>query len=74
MKYMQLQDFYQTGLPPEEFSKWSSKWNAQHDPRAFGWDHLTVQQRKDVLKTVKNPALFKQDVTSADEAGVLTKQ
>lgn len=76
MKYMQLQEFYNSGKAPEEFPKFASQWNAAHDPRAFGWDHMTPEQRKAVWKSLpaKKRDMFKLDVQRADEAGVLTNQ
>ncbi len=76
MKYMQLQEFYNSGLPPDEFAKWSSQWNARHDPRAFGFDHLSVPQRKQVIGSLPaaKRSQFMLDVDAADKAGVLTNQ
>jgi hypothetical protein len=73
---MQLQEFYNSGQPPENFGRWASQWNARHDPRAFGFDHMTVDQRKNVLKsmTPTKRAQFMLDVDAADKAGVLTNQ
>lgn len=81
MKYMQLQDFYKKqeldpALTADKFPLFASKWNAQHDPRAFGWDHYSVKQRNEILKTLPQNKrdLFRQDVQSADDAGVLSRQ
>lgn len=76
MKYMQLQEFYNTGLPADQFTQWASKWNASHDPRAFGFDHMTVDQRKAILKSLPaaKRAQFMLDVDAADKAGVLSNQ
>lgn len=73
MKYMQLRQFQESGLTPDQYPAWAAKWNAQHDPRAFGFDQMTVPQRKAVLKTVTNIDQFKQDVQDAKAAGVLNR-
>ena len=76
MKYMQLQEFYKSGLSPDQFPKFASQWNAQHDPRAFGFDHLNPTQRKQILDSLPaaKRSMFKMDVQNADNAGVLTNQ
>lgn len=72
MKYMQLQAFYSSGAPQEDFPKFVSQWNARHDPRAFGFDQYNKEKRKQILKSVKDPQQFIQDVNDAKNAGVLT--
>lgn len=76
MKHMQLQEFYDSGQPPENFAKWSSQWNSRHDPRAFGFDHMSVAQRKQVLGSLSSSkkSQFMLDVDAADKAGVLSNQ
>jgi len=79
MKQAQLVEFEKTGLPDSEYTKWASRWNVSHDPRAYGFDLMSPDQRKKVLESFpegKNGApgprdLFKMQVMSAHDAGII---
>jgi hypothetical protein len=81
MKQAQLVQFEKSGLPDSEYTKWASQWNVGHDPRAYGFDMMTVPQRNAVLKSIpdtkgKNGAasprdLFKLQVEAAHAGGIL---
>ena len=76
MKHMQYQEFQDSGQPPENFARWSAQWNSRHDPRAFGFDHMTVEQRKKLISSLPQAkrSQFMLDVDAADKAGVLSNQ
>ena len=79
MKQAQLVEFEKSGLPDSGYTKWASQWNLSHDPRAFGFDLMTPEQRKKVIESFpegKNGApgprdLFKLQVMSAHNAGIV---
>src|SRR5262249_38844427 len=54
MKQAQLVEFEKSGLPDSEFAKWASRWQINHDPRAFGFDMMTVPQRNAVLNSISD--------------------
>lgn len=77
MKQAQLTEFEQSGKTDDQYPKFASQWNASHDPRAYGFDMMSVKQRRDILASLpegKNGApgprdLFKLQVESANKAG-----
>jgi hypothetical protein len=79
MKQAQLVEFEKSGLPDSDYTKWASQWNVGHDPRAYGFDLMSVDQRKKVLASLpegKNGApgprdLFKLQVKAAHDAGII---
>lgn len=79
MKQAQLVEFEKTGLPDSEYTKWASRWNVAHDPRAYGFDLMTPDQRKKVIesfpegeKGAPGPRdLFKLQVTAAHKNGII---
>lgn len=79
MKQAQLIEFEKSGLPDNEYTKWASQWNIGHDPRAFGFDLMTPEQRKKVIESLpegKNGKpgprdLFKLQVMAAHNAGII---
>lgn len=79
MKQAQLVEFEKSGKPDSEFTKWASQWNVAHDPRAYGFDLMTPDQRKKVIESLpegKNGApgprdLFKLQVMGAHDSGII---
>lgn len=79
MKQAQLVEFEKSGLPDSEFTKWASRWQLGHDPRAYGFDLMSPAQRKKVIESFpegKDGApgprdLFKLQVTAAHDAGLI---
>jgi hypothetical protein len=79
MKQAQLAEFEQSGKPDSEYAKSASQWNISHDPRAYGFDLMTPDQRKKVLESLpegKNGVpgprdLFKLQVMQAHNAGII---
>ncbi len=86
MKQAQLVEFEKSGLPDSEFAKWASRWQINHDPRAFGFDMMTVAQRNAVLNSISDKKikdekgkegpvsprdLFKFQVEDAHAGGIL---
>jgi hypothetical protein len=79
MKQAQLVEFEKSGLPDSDYTKWASQWNIGHDPRAFGFDLMTPEQRKNVISGLpegKNGKpgprdLFKLQVVAAHNAGII---
>jgi hypothetical protein len=61
MKQAQLVEFEKSGLPDSEFAKWASRWQINHDPRAFGFDLMTVPQRNAVLNSISDKKLRDKD-------------
>lgn len=76
MQYMRLQSFRTTGQPPESYPAYAATYNTAHDPRAFGFDHMSVVQRKQVIQSLPpaKRAQFMMDVDAADKSGILTNQ
>lgn len=79
MKQAQLVEFEKSGLPDSEFTKWASKWQLGHDPRAFGFDLMSPDARKKVIESLpegKSGApgprdMFKLQVQAAHQAGII---
>ena len=81
MKQAQLVAFEQSGLPDKDYAKFASKWAVGVDPRAFGFDMMTVAQRNAVLNSISDKKgkdgaasprdLFKLQVEAAHESGLL---
>lgn len=79
MKQAQLVEFEKSGLPDSEYTKWASRWQLGHDPRAFGFDMMAPEARKKVIESFpegKNGApgprdLFKLQVMAAHNAGII---
>lgn len=79
MKQAQLVEFEKSGLPDSEFTKWASRWQLGHDPRAFGFDMMTPAQRKKVIESFPEGKdgkpgprdLFKLQVQDAHKAGII---
>lgn len=72
-KQAQLAAFEKSGDPEADYAKFSSKWNVNNDPRAFGFDLMTPKQRKAVLDSMpKNKReLFMMSVQDAAEQGLI---
>jgi len=51
MKQAQLEEFHASGLPDDKFAKWASEWNRKQDPRVYGWDYMSDEQRKNMLRS-----------------------
>ena len=79
MKQAQLVEFEKTGLPDSEYTKWASRWNVSHDPRAYGFDLMAPEQRKKLLESFPEGKdgkpgprdLFKLQVIGAHSAGII---
>lgn len=79
MKQAQLVEFEKSGKPDSDYAKWASQWNLSHDPRAYGFDLMTPDQRKKVIESfpegkngVPGPRdLFKLQVMAAHEANII---
>jgi hypothetical protein len=79
MKQAQLVEFEKSGLPDSEFTKWASRWQLGHDPRAFGFDLMSPDARKKVIESFPEGKdgkpgprdLFKLQVMSAHDAGII---
>lgn len=79
MKQAQLVEFEKTGLPDSEYTKWASRWNVGHDPRAYGFDLMTPDQRKKVIESFPEGKdgkpgprdLFKLQVMAAHKAEII---
>jgi hypothetical protein len=42
-------------LPDDKYGKWASEWNRKQDPRVYGWDYMTDEQRKNMLRSATGP-------------------
>lgn len=73
MKQAQLVEFEKSGKPDSEFTKWASQWNLSHDPRAYGFDLMTAEQRKKVLSSLpeSKQQLFMMAVQDAAGQGIV---
>lgn len=73
MKQAQLVEFEKSGKPDSEFTKWASSWNLSHDPRAYGFDLMTPDQRKKVLASLpeSKQQLFMMAVQDAATQGIV---
>jgi len=79
MKQAQLVEFEKSGLPDNQFTKWASQWQLAHDPRAYGFDLMSPDQRKKVIESFSEGKdgkpgprdLFKLQVQAAHEAGII---
>jgi len=74
MKYMQQQEFDQTGLPPNQFPQWVAKnWTVKHDPTVFIFDQMSQQHRKQYLNSLptSKQELFLLDLGRAEKAGAI---
>lgn len=79
MKQAQLVEFEKSGLPDSEFTKWASRWQLGHDPRAFGFDLMSPDQRKKVIESFPEGKdgkpgprdMFKLQVMDAHNAGII---
>lgn len=79
MKQAQLVEFEKSGLPDSDFTKWASRWQLGHDPRAYGFDLMSADQRKKVIESFPEGKdgkpgprdLFKLQVMSAHDAGII---
>lgn len=73
MKQAQLVEFEKSGKPDSEFTKWASQWNLAHDPRAYGFDMMTAEQRKKVLSEMpeSKQQLFMMAVQDAASHGII---
>lgn len=67
MKQAQLLAFENSGLPESDYAKFAGKWNTSHDPRAYGFDLMSVDQRRKVLESLPENKrdLLKMDVQDA---------
>lgn len=67
------QAFERSGLPETDYAKFAGKWNREHDVRAYGWDMMTTDQRKSVLKDLPQSKrdLFILDVEEAEKGGTI---
>lgn len=60
-----------SGLPPEQYNKFSTNWNKTVDPRVFAAQNMNVADRYKMLDslTPKEQASFKQSYITAHNAG-----
>lgn len=56
MKQAQLVEFEKSGLPDSDFTKWASRWQLGHDPRAYGFDLMKPEQRIKVMESFSDKA------------------
>ena len=65
--------FEESGLPETDYAKFAGKWNREHDVRVYGWDLMTADQRKKILKELPQNKrdLFMLDVEDAEKFGVI---
>lgn len=68
-----IKAFEDAGLPETDFAKFAGKWNREHDVRVFGWDLMTPDQRRAVMKDMPQGKrdLFQLDVEDAEKFGVI---
>lgn len=73
MEEARTQAWEKSGLSDDEYPKFASKWNREHDARVFGFDMMTPTQRKNVLKNMTQAQrdLFMLDVDQASQTGIL---
>jgi hypothetical protein len=73
MKQAQLVDFEKSGLPDSDYTKRAAQWNINHDPRAYGFDLMSPDQRKKVLESLPKGKreLFMLDVQDALQNGII---
>lgn len=78
-KEAQLVDFEKSGKPDESYAKEAGKWAREHDPRAYGFDLMTPDQRKKVIESLPEGKdgkpgprdLFKLQVQEAHKNGII---
>jgi hypothetical protein len=60
MRSAGVKAFDNTGLPPDQYSKWAANWMKTQDPRAYGVDQMTTAERDEMIKGMKTgeKALF----------------
>lgn len=65
--------FENSGKSDEDYPKEAGKWNREHDPRAYGFDLMSPEQRKATLESL--PAgkreIFMMDVQDALKNGII---
>lgn len=73
MKQAQLVEFERSGKPDNEYTKWASQWNLAHDPRVYGFDLMSPDQRKKVLSSLPEAKqqLFMMAVQDAAQSGII---
>ena len=62
------------GLPEKDYNKFASRFNAQTDPRVYGFDLMNPAQRKTVLQGISSDAKrsqFMMDVQDAERSGLI---
>lgn len=76
----QVRAFGDTGLPPDQYSKYAKDFNATQDPRAYGLDLMAPAQRVTLIKSLKGDASkpdsekgkFVQSLKTAMSLGLVT--
>jgi hypothetical protein len=67
------QAWQQAGVPPQNYGKWESTWNAQIDPRVFVTPEMSQAQVATMYKGLKaaDQARFKSSLRTAIDAGII---
>jgi hypothetical protein len=53
MRQASVLAFQQSGLPDNQYTAWASKWSRDQDPRAYGADLMTPENRDALRKQLK---------------------
>jgi hypothetical protein len=73
MKQAQVLEFQKTGLPESQYTKWSSNWVNQQDPRGYGYALMTPDAQQKLIGNLKGPdrTRFLSSLQAADRNGVI---
>lgn len=71
----QVRQFQQSGQPEGQYSKWSADFNAKQDPRAYGFDLMSPENRAKLIQgmTPEEKAKFVQSLRTAISLGLVTQ-
>lgn len=67
--------FQQSGVPPQNYGKWSATWNSQVDPRVFVTPEMTQAQRAAMYNGLKpaDQQKFMDSYRTAIQAGIIQR-
>lgn len=73
MQNAQIRAFGATGQSPSTYGKWSTEWNAENDPVAYGFDLMKGPERAKYFKGLSAPEKqqFLKSLQTATELGIV---
>jgi hypothetical protein len=75
LKQASVRAFSQSGLPDNQYTEWAADWVSQQDPRAYGADLWSKEDRDKLTKTLKEGSpqakRFRASVDEARRLGLL---